>query len=82
MTMICLNAPIGELRTFASANEHRRFWRLRGLRWLGLLYAMLFLSGYAARQHPASGLHESAAKDAASASLISSVSGARSMWLL
>jgi hypothetical protein len=78
MTMICLSAPICELRTFALAIGHGRVWGLRGLRWLGLLYGMLLLGGYEARQHPASGSHETAAKDAASESLISEKSR---MWM-
>ncbi|MHC8327580.1 cyclophilin-like fold protein [Pseudomonas sp. LB1P83] len=69
--MICSSAPVCELRTFASATGHRRRWGRRGLRWSGLLYGMLLLGGYEARQHPASGSHETAAKDAAQASLIS-----------
>ncbi|MHC8400636.1 cyclophilin-like fold protein [Pseudomonas sp. MDT1-17] len=73
--MSYLSAPICEMRTFASAIGHRRVW---GLRWLGLLYGMLLLGGYETRQHPASGLHETAAKDAASASLISEKSH---MWM-
>lgn len=79
MTMICLCAPIRELRTFASAIGHCRIWGLKGLRWLGFLYAMLLLGGYEVRQHPASGSHETAAKDAASASLISEKSR---MWMI
>ncbi|MHC8382056.1 cyclophilin-like fold protein [Pseudomonas sp. LB3P14] len=68
--MSSLGTPINDLRIFASAIEHRRVWSLKGLRWLGLLYGMLLIGGYEARQHPASGSHETAAKDAASASLI------------
>ena len=78
MTMSSLSAPICELRTFSPAIGHRRICGLRGLRWLGLLYGMLLLGGYEARQQTASGSHETAAKDAASASLISEKSR---MWM-
>ncbi|MBT2372178.1 cyclophilin-like fold protein [Pseudomonas fluorescens] len=68
--MIRLSARNCERRTFLSAIGHRRFWGLRHLHWLGLLYGMLLLGGYEARQHLAFGSHQTAAKDAASASLI------------
>jgi hypothetical protein len=78
MTMSGLGNSINDLRTFASAIEHRRDWGLKGLRWLGLLYGMLALGGYEACRPPIFESHGTAAKDAASVSLLSEKSR---MWM-
>lgn len=70
MTLIRCSALLRDLRLFAAAIGQRRFSTLRRLRRRGLLYAMLLLGGCEAHSQPASGSHETAAQDAASAALI------------